>query len=157
MGSELEGNGIFSTLCSGGTKDNRLCVQEVATGSALEIRRFCNKFQLSEPSFYLTVWSLVLRAFVEGEQVCIGFGDFRDRSLEVAHLPLKAIHTNISPRRPISRLLAEFNAVPKAPSLKDQETSHNTGVVLLQGTIDVLELSWLVKVRMPRIWDLGFL
>lgn len=157
MGSELEVNGIFPTLCSGVTKDSLLCVQEVATGSASEIRTFCNKFELSEHSFYLTVWSLVLRAFVETDQVCIGFGDFRARSAEVTHVPLKAIHTTISPRRSISQLLAELNAVPKAPSLNNQEVSHNTGVVLLPGTINLLELSWLVKVRMRRIWDLGFL
>ena len=151
MGSELDSYGIFPTLCDGGAKDNRLCVQEVATGSASEIRRFCRKFELSEHSFYLTVWSLVLRAFVETDHVCIGFGDFRARSVELTHAPLKAIHTTISPRRSISRLLAEFDAAPKNLSLKDQEIFHNTGVVLLPGTIDLLELSWLVKVRMRLI------
>ncbi|KAL2816643.1 hypothetical protein BDW59DRAFT_166287 [Aspergillus cavernicola] len=151
-----ENHAIFPHFGSGVMEDGRICVQEIATSSAFEIRKFCQEYDISGHSFYLTVWSLVLRAFAETDSVCIGFGDFRTGCAELNDAPLKNLHSTLSPRRPVSQILEEFKDAEREASLNTQETHRNTAVVLLPKAIDPLELWWLTKLNYSIFLTVSF-
>jgi hypothetical protein len=134
-----QSHGIFPNLGDGTENDGQFCVQEVEGSSISKIQKFCQEYDIPGHSFYLTVWSLVLRAFAETDSICIGFGDFRTRCVELDHAPLKVIHATLSPQSSISQVLRGLEYVTSEASLNRQETDHNTGVVLFPEAIDPLE------------------
>lgn len=160
MYHQLESHGVFPTLGDDAAKLVRTThVQEIASTQICETQRFCEAQNVSCDSFYLNVWSLVLRAFAETNSVCVGFGDFRASGAKLDQALFKILQTTLSPKSSILSILQGFRQEEKAFPVNHREPAHTTGVVFISEASGPLDLASLGKVRKyvlitlkPRAW-----